>query len=270
MERDLTYNAPKIKFTDTEGQEEHFYFNRSNNSTNDLTSHDSSSTQLQDANSRRQAPPPPPHNPFSDNSHENSTESLYQSETRFHQPLLHNDSNNSNSSIGNNRQRIPSQQHDTLSLYSASPISTSPLVSNFQSYLDNQDEMTRAKYNQNTNRSSSNYIQHSPTSAGYDRYPLKTQSSIGGSMLRIGLSSSSPSQQQQQHMYDNNSSNRSLYSPDSATDLMVYENGEFSPFGGYPASLFPLSIDEKEPDDYLHNPDPVQDAEYDKNRFYMT
>ena len=57
-------------------------------------------------------------------------------------------------------------------------------------------------------------------------------------MLRIGLSSSSPSQQQQ-HMYDNNSSNRSLYSPDSATDLMVYENGEFSPFGGYPASLFP-------------------------------
>ena len=51
MERDLTYNAPKIKFTDTEGQEEHFYFNRSNNSTNDLTSHDSSSTQLQDANS---------------------------------------------------------------------------------------------------------------------------------------------------------------------------------------------------------------------------
>ena len=205
MERDLTYNAPKIKFTDTEGQEEHFYFNRSNNSTNDLTSHDSSSTQLQDANSRRQAPPPPPpHNPFSDNSHENSTESLYQSETRFHQPLLHNDSNNSNSSIGNNRQRIPSQQqHDTLSLYSASPISTSPLVSNFQSYLDNQDEMTRAKYNQNTNRSSSNYIQHSPTSAGYDRYPLKTQSSIGGSMLRIGLSSSSPSQQQQQHMYDN-------------------------------------------------------------------
>ena len=24
MERDLTYNAPKIKFTDTEGQEEHF------------------------------------------------------------------------------------------------------------------------------------------------------------------------------------------------------------------------------------------------------
>lgn len=44
-------------------------------------------------------------------------------------------------------------------------------------------------------------------------------------------------------------------------------NTDFSPFGGYPALLFPLHIDEKEPDDYLHNPDPVADAEYDKNRF---
>ncbi|KAG7664123.1 uncharacterized protein J8A68_002377 [[Candida] subhashii] len=41
-----------------------------------------------------------------------------------------------------------------------------------------------------------------------------------------------------------------------------------SPFGGYPASSFPLHIDEKEPDDYLHNPDPVQDAIYDKHRFW--
>jgi beta-glucanase (GH16 family) len=42
---------------------------------------------------------------------------------------------------------------------------------------------------------------------------------------------------------------------------------EFSPFGGYPASAFPLTIDEKELDDYLHNPDPINDADYDKNRF---
>lgn len=42
---------------------------------------------------------------------------------------------------------------------------------------------------------------------------------------------------------------------------------EFSPFGGYPASSFPLHIDEKEPDDYLHNPDPIGDAYMDKHRF---
>ncbi|KAK6459931.1 beta-glucan synthesis-associated, partial [Scheffersomyces coipomensis] len=42
---------------------------------------------------------------------------------------------------------------------------------------------------------------------------------------------------------------------------------ELSPFGGYPASSFPLHIEDKEPDDYLHNPDPLADADYDKNRF---
>lgn len=43
---------------------------------------------------------------------------------------------------------------------------------------------------------------------------------------------------------------------------------DFSPFGGYPTSLFPLHIEEKESDDYLHNPDPIKDAQYDKNRFF--
>ncbi|PVH16423.1 uncharacterized protein CXQ87_004714 [Candidozyma duobushaemuli] len=43
---------------------------------------------------------------------------------------------------------------------------------------------------------------------------------------------------------------------------------DLSPFGGYPADQFPLHIDEKEPDDYLHNPDPIADAAYDKNRFW--
>lgn len=42
---------------------------------------------------------------------------------------------------------------------------------------------------------------------------------------------------------------------------------DFSPFGGFPQSLFPLHIDEKENDDYLHNPDPVLDLEYENNRF---
>ncbi|ODV58301.1 beta-glucan synthesis-associated protein KRE6, partial [Ascoidea rubescens DSM 1968] len=43
---------------------------------------------------------------------------------------------------------------------------------------------------------------------------------------------------------------------------------DYSPFGGYPASSFPLHIDEKEPDDYLHNPDPIEDAKYEKHHFY--
>lgn len=42
---------------------------------------------------------------------------------------------------------------------------------------------------------------------------------------------------------------------------------DFSPFGGYPQNSFPLYIEDKEPDDYLHNPDPIADSDYDKNRF---
>lgn len=42
---------------------------------------------------------------------------------------------------------------------------------------------------------------------------------------------------------------------------------DFSPFGGYPASSFPLMIDEKEDDDYMHNPDPEEEARLDRRRF---
>lgn len=63
-----------------------------------------------------------------------------------------------------------------------------------------------------------------------------------------------------------NSSARDLASEDQNSPFLT--NVDYSPFGGYPASSFPLLIEEKEPDDYLHNPDPVADAIYDKNRFW--
>lgn len=44
---------------------------------------------------------------------------------------------------------------------------------------------------------------------------------------------------------------------------------DFSPFGGYPASSFPLLMDEKEDDDYLHNPDPEEEARLDRQRFSL-
>lgn len=53
----------------------------------------------------------------------------------------------------------------------------------------------------------------------------------------------------------------------SSFDSPIF-NADFSPFGGYPATSFPLLMHEKEPDDYLHNPDPVADAIYDNNRFW--
>ncbi|KAK9451028.1 beta-glucanase, GH16 family [Limtongia smithiae] len=35
---------------------------------------------------------------------------------------------------------------------------------------------------------------------------------------------------------------------------------DYSPFGGYPVTLFPLFIEEKEDDDYLHNPDMIDSS----------
>ncbi|KAM9903220.1 hypothetical protein OXX79_003485 [Metschnikowia pulcherrima] len=91
----------------------------------------------------------------------------------------------------------------------------------------------------------------------FDRYPSMATS-------RVVSSTSLASQLHNMHR------NESSASPDDSStrssDPFV-SNVDFSPFGGYPASSFPLHIDEKEADDYLHNPDPVADAEYDKNRF---
>lgn len=91
----------------------------------------------------------------------------------------------------------------------------------------------------------------------YDRYPL-----MAGSRVVSSTSLSS-------HLYQNKqtpkSDDTSLTSNKSTNPFIAAT--DFSPFGGYPASSFPLHIDEKEPDDYLHNPDPIADALYDKNRF---
>ncbi|GMF64338.1 unnamed protein product [[Candida] boidinii] len=68
------------------------------------------------------------------------------------------------------------------------------------------------------------------------------------------------------------SNNGSMYSESSSfsdNSSNPYVDPDFSPFGGYPTSAFPLHIDEKEPDDYLHNPDPILDAEYEKNRRWI-
>lgn len=96
----------------------------------------------------------------------------------------------------------------------------------------------------------------------FDRYPLMAGSRV------VSLTSLASQMRQE-------------YLPNMGLDLATPEddalmkslnpflaNVDFSPFGGYPALSFPLSIDEKEPDDYLHNPDPIADAAYDKNRFW--
>lgn len=83
----------------------------------------------------------------------------------------------------------------------------------------------------------------------YNRYPLIQGSRIASSSSLNNLYNTAA---------DNTASSNSNNSKAYHTD--------FSPFGGYPASAFPLTIDQKEGDDYLHNPDPINDSLYDKNR----
>ncbi|KAG2736518.1 hypothetical protein G9P44_000608 [Scheffersomyces stipitis] len=105
-----------------------------------------------------------------------------------------------------------------------------------------------------TNSMSQSLSQPQPSTivpSEYDRYPTMAGSRV--------VSSSSLQNLNKMAVSKNDGDSSSVSSGPLSYD--------FSPFGGYPASSFPLYIDEKEPDDYLHNPDPVKDAEYDKNRF---
>ncbi|KRZ98304.1 uncharacterized protein AC631_05936, partial [Debaryomyces fabryi] len=92
----------------------------------------------------------------------------------------------------------------------------------------------------------------------YDRYP-----NIAGSNMisSTSLTSNIYNSQNFPNIDDNSSTSNKSSRP-------LLGSKDFNPFGGYPASSFPLHIDEKEPDDYLHNPDPLKDAIYDKNRFF--
>lgn len=97
----------------------------------------------------------------------------------------------------------------------------------------------------------------------YDRYPSLANSRVVSS-TSLNRHSNLQSPLYEKHNYDQNGSG--MEDASSQTNPFLVST-DFSPFGGYPASSFPLHIDEKEPDDYLHNPDPIADAEYDKNRF---
>ncbi|KAI5948978.1 hypothetical protein KGF57_005041 [Candida theae] len=114
------------------------------------------------------------------------------------------------------------------------------------------------------------YDRLNPSSpAEFDRYPSMAGSRVVSSASLATQMNNFPEKEKMgatnnYHISQSSSSNslNDLASQNSSP----YPN-DFSPFGGYPASSFPLTIEDKEPDDYLHNPDPVVDAEYDNNRF---
>jgi beta-glucanase (GH16 family) len=156
-----------------------------------------------------------------------------------------------------------SSQDSTAQLQGKKP--TKPFI-DYQGYYRNQgssNSLTRNEYSSSNisgmNQSINNEV-HTPPE--YDRYP-----SIGGS--RIGSMATSITSNSNllnaAHQKKHSVSDRSSNSEASSNPFLV--DADFSPFGGYPASSFPLHIEDKEDDDYLHNPDPIADEYADKHRF---
>ncbi|CCF59411.1 hypothetical protein KAFR_0G03780 [Kazachstania africana CBS 2517] len=91
----------------------------------------------------------------------------------------------------------------------------------------------------------------------FDRYPLV------GSRVTSMANIASP---YTDNMNGNSLGTHSESSYVSSPNVFAAEQ-DFSPFGGYPTTSFPLLMEEKEEDDYLHNPDPEEESRLDKKRF---
>ncbi|KGQ98069.1 beta-glucan synthesis-associated protein KRE6 [Candida albicans P87] len=260
-QRDLTSNNP------------HFHISSSRNNTND------------DFNSDHN-----PRNPFGDEPEEEEEEELdsasFSSSSQNNQPHHPFATSNQTSSINNlhstNSIRNEAEYGKPFQAYSgyySNGGSSSYL--NQEGVISDESRLLSSGNNNNNNRDVSSVgggggsgdNRLNPTSpAEFDRYPSMAGSRVVSSTSLVSFNNPSNMMrnhhQHQPHLGSSSSPTSSSMNNDSISDKSTspFPN-DFSPFGGYPASSFPLSIDEKEPDDYLHNPDPVQDAEYEKNRF---
>ena len=264
-QRDLTFNTPKLSVNDANTHDEHG---------------DHASPEFQ------------AHNPFADDEADiSSFSSSSQNHQQQHHHQQHQNQHQHQYQPYNQEDDLLFTQQDaaeyerpfnnTYSGYHSNAGSSNYLINDNSDAEDTSRFLNRDYSNQNNNivdvqaRAPSSRYADSPhlqtsSPAEFDRYP-----SVAGSRKVSSTSLSS-------HFYQNNEKAKSAQSRDryishsSSTNSMDDTSSrksttpfteDLSPFGGYPASSFPLSIDEKEPDDYLHNPDPVKDAEYEKNRF---
>lgn len=100
----------------------------------------------------------------------------------------------------------------------------------------------------------------------FDRYPLV--GSRVASSTNLNVPSKNENYNNDKYFYSNRSSPRERSgSTFSSSNNPFTAEHDFSPFGGYPATSFPLLMDDKEDDDYLHNPDLEEEARLDRKRF---
>ncbi|KAH3900902.1 SKN1/KRE6 family beta-glucan synthesis-associated protein SCDLUD_002362 [Saccharomycodes ludwigii] len=201
----------------------------------------------------------PPQNPFLDtqaysSSENNSKDSLIRK--------MKNDFPAINNGEKNNTESSADGVADYKGYYS-SKIKANNKNSN--AYTRTNNNLLPPSYSSNNIKQSTSYnslisVENVSSPAAFDRYPM-----VGSRVASMA----GPSH----HHHHNNrlhdaSSNNSSSSFSSSSQAFLNEQ-DFSPFGGYPASSFPLLMEEKEDDDYLHNPDPEEEARLDRQRFYL-
>ena len=227
-------------------------------------------------------PNPQEQNPFSEtHSIDSDAYSLQSDSYNNHSPSQYQRLNSRPQSPFIPQQHLSSSQHlnDTYVDHSAAQSLYPPYAS------DSHLPMMRDYGGVSTNASSSNLPipgsrLSSSGSSEFDRYPPSNRQStaapsfasaplIRGPGPHGGLS---PSPGPFEYGYPNSTQRGSIISDETASDTSGEQgpgnpflvNADFSPFGGYPASSFPLHLEEKEDDDYLHNPDPILDAKFDR------
>ncbi|CCK68455.1 beta-glucan synthesis-associated protein KRE6 KNAG_0A08020 [Huiozyma naganishii CBS 8797] len=106
------------------------------------------------------------------------------------------------------------------------------------------------------------------TPPAFDRYPLVGSKAASQTNLNSQLNSGSYGNlHNQRNVYSGQPSPRDGSNSTFSSSNPFNQEQDFSPFGGYPTTSFPLLMDDKEDDDYLHNPDPEEEAKLDRKRF---
>ncbi|CCF56320.1 hypothetical protein KAFR_0B00200 [Kazachstania africana CBS 2517] len=143
--------------------------------------------------------------------------------------------------------------------YSKTDNNDNNFINNSNNESDNTNSnLTPPVMNVHQSASSLNSTNDILSPAAFDRYPLigsrvTSVANLDPSNLNGSVSPYSPGNR-------SNSTFSSVLNPFNAEQ-------DFSPFGGYPTSSFPLLLEDKEDDDYLHNPDPEEEAKLDRQRF---
>lgn len=97
--------------------------------------------------------------------------------------------------------------------------------------------------------------------ADYDRYPIVSSKQALLNQMRQNSKNAKTGS-----LGNRSSSFIETESVESTTALISKELNA-SPFGGYPTTFFPLSLEDKEDDDFIHNPDLEEEARLDRHRF---